>query len=136
VPSYPYAQPISGIDQIVTHLRKSPLQEINTSRLKSLGIAPNNESYILNTLRGLGIYDAEGKAISTAIDIFYLEDSKFFPGFAALVKSAYDGLFNVHTDAWTLEKPRLVSFFRAEDKSNQLLLSQVAVILRLRFVSK
>jgi hypothetical protein len=121
MPSYPYAQPISGLEQIINHLRKSPLPEINASRLKSLGIAPNNESYILNTLRALGLYDTEGKAVSVSMEVFYKsDDTEFSSGFAALVKNAYGGLFDVHTDAWTIEKPKLVSFFRAEDKSSDL----------------
>lgn len=118
---YPYAQPISGLEQIIKHLRKSYLKEIDAKNLKSLGIAPNNESYIVNTLRSLGMFDSEGKAVEIARDVFVLSDDEFGPGFAELVKKTYAKLFDLHSeDAWLLEKRQIINFFRTEDKSSEL----------------
>jgi hypothetical protein len=121
MPSYPYAQPISGLEQIITHLRKSYSKELNASVLKSLEIAPNNESYIVNTLRTLGLFDQEGKAVETAREIFVKSGDEFTDGFAEMIKAAYSGLFELHADeAWSLPKAKLVSFFRTADKSSEL----------------
>lgn len=119
---YPYAQPIAGLDQIISHLRKTRLKSLDASVLKKLDIAPSNESYIINTMRALAVIDADGKTIDATMDIFLLSDEEFSSGFAKLVQKTYSGLFDLHgDDAWSQDKSKLISFFRSADKSSELI---------------
>ena len=64
--------------QAVTHFRKSFPSTITADTLKKLGIAPNNESYVINTLRFIGVLDSEGKKTAQATKAFsQQEDDKF-----------------------------------------------------------
>jgi hypothetical protein len=117
---YPYAQPLGGFEQVIRHMRKTPQKEMNASKLKALGIAPNNESYIINTLRALGLFDEKGKEVAEKTKIFYGDDDEFSSGLSKLVQETYSGLFAIHSDAWTIDKPKLMSFFRGTDKSSEL----------------
>jgi len=134
---YPYAQPIAGLDQIISHLRKTPLKTLDAGILKKLAIAPSNESYIMNTVRALGIVDTEGKTVDKVMEVFLKPDDDFETGFASLVEAAYKGLFNLHDeDAWKQEKKTLISFFRQEDKSSELIGSrQAETFIRLAGIS-
>lgn len=127
MPNHPYAQPIGALTQIILHLRSSFPGKVDAAVLKKLGIASNNESYIINTLKFIGVIDNEGNRIEDAHKVFVLGDDEFLPRLADMVKSAYKGLFGLYDEsAWTLEKARLVSFFRTEDKSTELVGSRQA----------
>lgn len=121
MPTFPYAQPMGALDKIISKLRSSFPEKVDAAVLKKLAIAPNNESYIINTIRFLGVIDKESARTQAAHDLFVLGDDDFKNGFAAMIKDAYKSLFDLHQDdAWALEKPKLVSFFRTEDKSTEL----------------
>lgn len=121
MPMFPYAQPMGALDKIISKLRSSFPEKVDAAVLKKLAIAPNNESYIINTIRFLGVIDKESARTQAAHDLFVLGDDDFKNGFATMIKEAYKSLFDLHQDdAWALEKPKLVSFFRTEDKSTEL----------------
>jgi len=112
---------MGALDKIITKLRNSFPEKVDAAVLKKLALAPNNESYIINTIRFLGVIDKESARTQAAQDLFVLGDDDFKNGFAAMIKDAYKGLFDLHQDeAWALEKSKLVSFFRTEDKSTGL----------------
>jgi len=67
---HPYMSGSGGLVQAVNHLRKSFPGEVSAETLKKLGIAPNNETYVINILRFIGVIDAEGKKTTKAASVF------------------------------------------------------------------
>ena len=89
--------------------------------LKKLGIAPNNESYVINVLRHVGVVSEEGNRTEVGQRAFSQSGDRFTSAFEPLVRSAYSELFDLHGDeAWNLGKQDLVAFFRTEDGSSDL----------------
>lgn len=119
---HPYISGAVGIVQAITHLRNSFPSQINADTLKKLGIASNNESYLINILKFIGVIDAEGKKTERASAVFSKhDDDEFRPEFAEMVQIAYSGLFSLHNqDAWTLPSGKLVSFFRTSDQTSAI----------------
>lgn len=119
---HPYAQGPGALVQVVTHFRKSFPANVDAGTLKKLGFAPNNESYVLNVLRFLGLIDQEGKKTVEATKTFNLhDDAAFNKAFAALVATAYSELFNLHGDeAWDIDSSALITFFRSHDDTTEI----------------
>jgi hypothetical protein len=119
---HPYMSGSGGVVQTVSHLRKSFPGQVTAETLKKLGIASNNESFVLNILRFVGVLDADGKKNPTAATVFNQhEDAEFQAGFAKLVSAAYADLFSLHGDqAWTLPTEKLISYFRNSDHTTAL----------------
>lgn len=114
---HPYMSGSGGVNQLVTQLRRSFPSTVTAETLKKLGIAPNNETYVLNILRFIGVLDDEHKKSAAAGTIFNKhDDADFQAGFAKCVADAYHELFDLHgSDAWTLSQDKLISFFRNHD---------------------
>lgn len=110
---HPYMSGSAGLVQAVAQLRKSFPLQVAADTLKKLGIAPNNETYVLNTLRFVGVIDAEGKKSTKAASVFNKhDDAEFQAGFSELVETAYSDLFSLHgNSAWTLPTDKLISSF-------------------------
>lgn len=119
---HPYMSGSGGVNQLVTQLRRSFPATVTADTLKKLGIAPNNESFVLNIMRFIGVLDSENKKSSAAGPIFSKHDSaEFQAGFAKLVSDAYKELFELHgTAAWTLSQDKLISFFRTHDETSNV----------------
>lgn len=119
---HPYMSGTAGLMHVVTHFRKSFPAQVSADTLKKLGIAPNNESYVLNILRFVGVLDADGNKTSGASTAFNQhEDTDFQAAFGKLVKTAYEDLFTLHgDDAWTLPSGKLISFFRNSDHTSAI----------------
>jgi Family of unknown function (DUF5343) len=111
-----------GIVQIVTQLRKSFPAKVSSETLKKLGIASNNESYIINILKFLKVIDEQGQQTAEAKATFSQhEDAEFQEAFSNLVRSAYSGLFHLQgEDAWTLPGPKLITYFRNTDQTSSV----------------
>ena len=90
--------------------------------LKKLVIAPNNETYVLNTMRFVGILDAENKKAPEAGAVFNQhDDSAFQEGLSGLVSKAYHELFALHGEgSWSLDLNKLISFFRTHDGTSDV----------------
>ena len=116
---HPYVQGPGALAQVVTQFRKSFPAKVDASTLKKLGIAPNNESYVLNVVRFLGLIDQEGKRTPDATKTLNLtDDAQFSKAFAALVSKAYAELFELHGEgAWDLDNAALINFFRTHDET-------------------
>lgn len=119
---HPYISGTGGITGAINHFRKAFPTKVNAETLKKLGIAPNNESYVINILRFIGVIDADGNRTSQAAGVFSKHElGEFQESFGQLVKTAYADLFEMHGEgAWTLETNKLISFFRGSDKTSDL----------------
>jgi len=120
--THPYTTSQAGLTQTLTQFRKAFPSAVDASTLKKLGFAPNNESYVLNVLRFLGLLSEDGKKTEEAVHIFTLHDDKEFKdAFAARVMTSYVELFNLHGDAtWDLDLDSLIGFFRANDTTSAI----------------
>jgi hypothetical protein len=118
--THPYISGAGNIAQMVTQLRKSFPSTINSETIKKLGLAPNNESYVINVLQYVGVIDPEGKKTPAAAKVFsHHKDEEFAKEFASLVQKAYSSLFDLHGDStWQLDNDELITFFRQSDQTS------------------
>lgn len=119
---HPYTSGAGGVVAAIAQLRKSFPAKVTAETFKKLGIAPNNETYIINILRFLEIVDAEGnKNVKAASVLVQHDEAEFQKGFAELVQHAYSDLFELHgADAWTAPIDKLISFFRNSDHTSDI----------------
>lgn len=119
---HPYMSGSGGITQLTNQLRKSFPATVTADTLKKLGIASNNETYVLNILKFIGVLDAENKKTPAATPVFNQHnDNDFQEQFAKLVGQAYHELFDLHgPDAWALSLDKLVAFFRTHDGTSDI----------------
>jgi len=118
--TYPYISGPGNVAQMITQLRKAFPASVSSETVKKLGLAPNNESYVISALQFLGLIDAEGKKTPTAGTVFSAhKDEDFAQAFEATVKKAYAPLFDLRGDgAWSLPESDLVTFFRRSDQTS------------------
>lgn len=119
---HPYISAPKGINEAIIQFRKSFPQQVTSETLKKLGIAPNNESYVINIMRFLRIIDTDGNKTPEGISAFTQhEDAAFQKSFSALVGAAYSLLFELHGEnAWHLPNDKLIAFFRVNDQSTEI----------------
>jgi hypothetical protein len=118
--THPYISGPGNVAQMVTQLRKSFPSTISSETVKKLGLAPNNESYVISVLQFIGVIDSEGKKTPEAAKAFsHHKDEDFSAHFGALVQKAYSSLFELHgNDAWNLDSDELITFFRQSDQTS------------------
>lgn len=116
---HPYVNSPGNLEKTIKHLRRSFPTQFTANTLRKLGIARNNESYILNVLRFIKLIDDDGNKTDEATQIFSIHDDKqFAEQFSKQVKNFYSGLFELHHDStWTLNKDTLIQFFRTTDQT-------------------
>jgi hypothetical protein len=121
--SHPYISGAGNVAQIVNQLRKAFPATVTSETVKKLGIAPNNESYVINTLQFIGVLDTDGKRTEVGHAAFLEQkDEDFNRAFEALVKKGYADLFEIHAEgAWSLGSDELITFFRKSDKTSDLI---------------
>lgn len=119
---HPYMSGSGGITQLTTQLRRSFPATVTADTLKKLGIAPNNETYVLNILKFIGVLDGENKKTPAATPIFNQhDDGEFQEQFSKLVAQAYHELFDLHgPGAWGLSIDKLIAFFRNHDGTSDI----------------
>jgi len=119
---HPYVISNGPFVQVINYLRKSFPSTFNSETMKKLGYAPKNESYIISTLRFIGVIDEEDKTTKEASKVFSQHgDEAFQKEFSGLVKNAYKDLFSLHSEAaWKLDTDSLITFFRQSDKSTAI----------------
>jgi hypothetical protein len=118
---HPYASP-GAITGAVNQFRKTFPATVTADTLRKLGIAPQNESYVINTLRYIGVIDEDGNKTTKATATFNLhDDAEFQKAFGAMVKDAYKELFEIYADAsWEQSFDKLISFFRNADQTSDV----------------
>lgn len=119
---HPYVSGNGVLIQVLDHLRKSFPATFNADILKKLGFAPKNESYIINTLRYLGLITDDGSRTEEAQKAFVIHDDVVFKAaFGKIIKDSYPELFSLHgDDAWGIDPSKLITFFRQTDQSSEL----------------
>jgi hypothetical protein len=119
---YPYVPSAGPLVKTINHLRKTFPRELTADTLRKLGVAPKNESYVINVLRFLGIVDEEGKKVDAKAKAFVQhQDEAFASEVGKIVKEAYEELFELHGDsAWTQDRNALTQFFRTTDHSSDV----------------
>ena len=117
---YPYVNSPGALSKTILQLRRSFPATVDVRTLQKLGIAPKNESYIINTLRFLGMIDADGNRVVEKTKCFNEHnDEAFQRGFAELVESSFQELFTLHGhDAWLIDSNKLIAFFRTSAQSS------------------
>lgn len=106
----------------IEHLRRSLPATIDASVLKKLGLAPKNESYLINILQFIKVVEEDGTLTEEARSVFTQhDDTAFAQAFCGMVKAAYTDLFSLYGDkAWTLDQSALVTYFRQTDKTSSI----------------
>ena len=119
---HPYTSSVSGLVQAVIQFRKMLPATVTADTLKKLAISPNNETYLINVLRFIGVVDAENKKTAKASAIFNKhDDTEFAQAFAGLVEKAYSAVFDLHgPGAWDLTQSKLIGFFRQHDGTSDI----------------
>ena len=119
---HPYVAAPGGLEKAIDHFRKSFPSVVDSSTLKKLGFAPNNESYVLNVLRFLKFIDTENQRTDLAAQIFSNhDDTAFFESFSSAVQAAYSDLFELHgEEAWVAERDALITYFRKTDRTTSV----------------
>jgi hypothetical protein len=119
---HPYMSGSAGLVQTTNHLRKSFPAQVAAETLKKLGIASNNETYVINILRFIKVLDDEGKKTTKANSVFTKhDDEEFQKGLAEMVEAAYSDLFALHGEqAWELAADKLISYFRSTDHTSAI----------------
>jgi len=120
---YPYVSSAGPLAKAIDHLRrKSFPKEVTADTLRKLGVAPKNESYVINVLRFLDVVDEEGNKVDANAGAFdQHKEEEFEREFEKLVRSAYEELFELHgEDAWSMNRTDLTQFFRTTDHSSEI----------------
>jgi len=119
---HPYSPGGAGaITTAINQFRNSLPATINADTLKKLGIAPNNESYVINILRFLRVIDLNGNRTKEALSTFSKDDVEFQAEFGKMIEDAYGELFGLHHEGtWDLPETKLISFFRTTDQTSAL----------------
>lgn len=119
---YPYVASPGPLLRTIEHLRRSFPKEVTADTLRKLGVAPKNESYVINVLKFLGVIDSEGKKNDAKSNAFVQHKEEAFTSeFEKLVRDAYQEIFDLHGDqAWTLDRGGLTQFFRSSDHTSNV----------------
>jgi hypothetical protein len=120
--TYPYISGPGALLKTLEQFRKSFPSAVDASYFKRMGIAPGNESYLINILRFLGLIDDAGAKVEQAADAFYGSDEHFHEGLTALLQQAYKPVFDeLGPDAWGASRESLSHWFRMVDKTTDLI---------------
>lgn len=121
--SHPYISGAGNITQMITFLRKSFPATVNSDTVKKLGLAPNNESYVINALQFIGLIDEEGKRTERGHEVMAThDDQEFQKAFESLIRESYKDLFDLRgEDALTMTKDELIGYFRSADKTSDVI---------------
>ncbi|MDQ2634895.1 MAG: DUF5343 domain-containing protein, partial [Pseudomonadota bacterium] len=121
--SHPYISGAGNVTQMIGFLRKNFPGTVNSDTVKKYGLAPKNESYVINALQFIGLIDEAGKRTDIGHEVLTTHDEdEFRTRFAELIKTAYSDLFEIFADeAWTLPKAKLIGYFRQADKTSDII---------------
>lgn len=120
--TYPYISGSGSLVKTLEQFRKSFPATVDAAYFKRMGIAPGNESYLINILRFLGLIDDSGAKVEEAANAFYGSDEHFREGLTVLVQKAYKPVFDeLGPHAWTESRDALSHWFRMVDKTTDLI---------------
>ncbi len=135
--THPYISGSGNIAQMIGNLKRNFPASVTSETVKKFGLAPNNESYVINALQFIGVLDSESKRTDVGHKIFLQNENDFPSAFEELVRNAYTDLFETHgEDAWALDKGQLTTYFRTTDKTSEIIGGrQAAVFIMFRGLS-
>jgi hypothetical protein len=121
--SHPYISGPGNVTQMIGFLRKNFPATVTADTVRKLGLASNNESYVINVLQFLRIIDEEGKRTDLGHKVLTLHnEEEFKAAFSDLVREAYADLFGIRgEEAWTMSKSDLIGYFRSADKTSEII---------------
>jgi hypothetical protein len=130
--SHPYISGAGNIAEMIRVLRKNLPATVNSDTVKKLGLAPNNESYVINALQFIGIIDEEGKRTGLGHEVLSThDDAEFKKALEGLIRDAYKDLFDLRgEEAWTMNKTALISYFRGADKTSEVIGTRQASVFQ------
>jgi hypothetical protein len=119
---HPYISAAGNIVKAIHQLKSSLPGKIDAAAFKKLGIAPKNESYLINILKFLGAIGPDGSPTPEARRVFTQHDPAAFNAqFSEMVKKAYSDLFSLQGEkAWGLGPSALVTYFRQTDQTSSV----------------
>ena len=107
---------------MISKLRSKFPNTVTLETIKQLGIAPNNESAVINALQFINLIDSDGQKNTENAQALLLNDEEFQDAFAKIIHAAYRNLFEVHgEDAWSQDVVRLTTFFRQTDQTSEVI---------------
>lgn len=120
---HPYISGASSVATMISKLRSSFPPTVDSSTVKKFGLAPNNESYVINALQFIGAIDEDGGKTEKAAQVFSNHsDIDFQAAFEEMVREAYSDLFDLYGDAsWEQDKDALITFFRNSDQTSAVI---------------
>lgn len=117
--AYPTNPGQGAIYATIAQLKKGFPATVDAGYLQRFSLAKSNESYVIATLRFLGLIDDEGNRVEANTEYFFGGD--FEKGFDAAVRKAYKQLFDeMREEALTADRTTLANWFRAADKTTEL----------------
>ncbi|WIV61268.1 DUF5343 domain-containing protein [Amycolatopsis nalaikhensis] len=127
--TYPYISSAGPMIKTFERFRKQFPKEVTADTLRRLGVAPKNESYVINILRFLGLIDENGNKVEEKAKAFLQhEDEKFSEQIAEIVEAAYKPLFDLYgPEAWEAGRDQLVTYFRTTDGSSDVVGKRQAI---------
>jgi hypothetical protein len=131
--AHPYISGPGNVLQMLTHLRRNFPPTVTSETVKKLGLAPNNESYVINALQFLNIIDESGKKTDIGAEVFSIHnDEDFKSAFGGLVLEGYKDLFELRGDeAWKMDRDSLVNYFRMTDKTSAVIGTRQAAVFEI-----
>jgi Family of unknown function (DUF5343) len=97
--SHPYISGAGNVTQMIGFLRKSFPATVNSETVRKLGVAPKNESYVINALQFIGVVDEEGKRTDRGREVLTTHDEEAFKkAFERLIRDSYKDLFDLRGD--------------------------------------
>ena len=130
--SHPYISGAGNVTQMIGLLRKNFPATVNSDTVKKLGVAPKNESYVINALQFLEVIDEEGKRTDRGHQVLTTHDEEAFKkAFGDMIRDSYKDLFDVRgDDAWTMNKDALIGYFRHTDKTSDVIGTRQAAVFQ------
>lgn len=126
---HPYIPSAGVIIKTIDQFRKMFPAKIDSSILKKLSLAPNNEGIVISTFKYLGFIDDKGIKTDLGKSLFLIhDDGDFSKEFEKVVLNAYKDLFDLQGEqAWKLDRNTLIGFFRATDGTSELTATRQAI---------
>jgi hypothetical protein len=129
--THPYISGATNIAQMIKHLRNNFPGTVTSETVKKLGLASNNESFVINALQFIGVINAEGKKTDKAKVLTIHKEEDFQKAFEGLVREAYGDLFELHGDqVWNMTNDDLVNYFRQSDQTSSIIGQRQARVFR------
>jgi len=120
--TYPYISGKSALQRPFDQFREAFPPVIDASLSKRLGIAPANESYLINIFRFLVLIDEDGKKIDANTEFFFRSEDEFRAGLESRLTAAYADHFTERGEgAWDEGRDALATWFRVNDKTSDLI---------------